>query len=100
MRRCRICATADGVSQAGFCRPCMGARRAARSRAHKEVRAAIAAGRLAPVFFCRCADCLAPATCYDHRDYSKPLEVDPVCWSCNNVRGPAKIADLYQREAA
>lgn len=36
-----------------------------------------------------CVDCGAPATCYDHRDYSKPWQVEPVCARCNNVRGAA-----------
>jgi hypothetical protein len=38
-----------------------------------------------------CADCDENwAQCYDHRDYSKPLDVVPVCMSCNSHRGPAK----------
>lgn len=37
-----------------------------------------------------CADCGKPANSYDHRDYDKPLEVSPVCISCNFLRGPAK----------
>ena len=36
----------------------------------------------------RCVDCGKWAQCWDHRDYSKPLEVDPVCKSCNYHRGP------------
>lgn len=36
-----------------------------------------------------CIDCGQPATVYDHRDYSKPLDVDPVCRSCNSRRGRA-----------
>ena len=36
-----------------------------------------------------CVDCGKPAYCYDHRDYSKPLDVDPVCNGCNIRRGPA-----------
>lgn len=36
-----------------------------------------------------CVDCGLPAQAYDHRYYSHPLEVDPVCLSCNNKRGPA-----------
>jgi hypothetical protein len=36
-----------------------------------------------------CVDCGARATSYDHRDYSKPLEVEPVCNKCNSKRGPA-----------
>lgn len=37
-----------------------------------------------------CVDCKRkPAAVYDHRDYSKPLEVEPVCHWCNGRRGPA-----------
>ena len=36
-----------------------------------------------------CLDCGSPATCYDHRDYAKPLDVDPVCHGCNLRRGAA-----------
>jgi hypothetical protein len=37
-----------------------------------------------------CVDCKRkPATIYEHRDYSKPLEVEPVCHYCNVRRGPA-----------
>jgi hypothetical protein len=36
-----------------------------------------------------CADCGQPATNYEHRDYSKPLEVEPVCSKCNHSRGHA-----------
>lgn len=38
----------------------------------------------------KCVDCGNPAIHYDHRDYGKPLEVEPVCGSCNLARGPAK----------
>lgn len=35
-----------------------------------------------------CMDCKRrQAQCYDHRDYSKPLEVDAVCCRCNSIRG-------------
>jgi hypothetical protein len=37
-----------------------------------------------------CVDCGKPAKHYDHRDYAKPLDVDPVCVGCNIRRGPAK----------
>jgi hypothetical protein len=36
-----------------------------------------------------CVDCGRQAKVYDHRYYSHPLEVDPVCAGCNNKRGPA-----------
>ncbi len=32
-------------------------------------------------------DCGEPAECFDHRDYTKPLQVDPVCNQCNIERG-------------
>lgn len=35
-----------------------------------------------------CVDCGAPAICYEHRDYNKPLDVEPVCRACNGRRGP------------
>jgi hypothetical protein len=41
-----------------------------------------------------CCDCGADAKNYDHRDYTKPLEVDPVCFSCNYKRGPALDSKL------
>lgn len=37
----------------------------------------------------KCADCGCQAIEYDHRDYNKPLSVDPVCRGCNLNRGPA-----------
>lgn len=40
-----------------------------------------------------CADCGAPADEYDHRDYKKPMEVDPVCRGCNQARGPGLHRD-------
>lgn len=35
-----------------------------------------------------CVDCGRPAKVYDHRDYSRPLDVEPVCKGCNKKRGP------------
>jgi hypothetical protein len=42
-----------------------------------------------------CADCGRPAECYDHRDYSRPLHVEPVCLSCNVLRGPAEPVNQF-----
>lgn len=36
----------------------------------------------------KCVDCGEKATEWDHRDYRKPLDVEPVCRKCNNHRGP------------
>lgn len=62
----------------------------AAKRAQQITKTAISEGLLpAPTEFC-CADCGADAEVYDHRDYTKPLEVDPVCRSCNSKRGSAE----------
>lgn len=37
----------------------------------------------------QCVDCGRQAFDWDHRDYTKPLHVEPVCRSCNGKRGPA-----------
>ncbi len=60
-------------------------------RAISAVQAAVAGGILPSLRDGRtkCTDCQKPATVYDHRDYLKPLVVDPVCWSCNSRRGRA-----------
>lgn len=56
--------------------------------AHTAVRKAIRRGELPPAKDCVCVDCGKRAECYDHRDYLKPLNVDPVCKTCDNHRGP------------
>lgn len=58
----------------------------ARSQIFIEVRA----GRLISPKKLHCADCGIRAQCYDHRDYTKPLDVQPVCRRCNKARGPGK----------
>ena len=47
----------------------------------------------------KCADCDAPAAEYDHRDYKKPMEVEPVCRACNQARGPGKHRDPTETAA-
>ena len=38
-----------------------------------------------------CTDCkTCRAVNYEHRDYTKPLNIDPVCQSCNLKRGKAR----------
>ena len=34
-----------------------------------------------------CVDCGKQADRYDHRDYRRPLDVEPVCLKCNAARG-------------
>lgn len=77
----------DGV--AWRCRECTRGVYAARYAAMRAVRHAVKAGVLAPVKSLPCTDCEQPATHYDHRDYSQPLNVTPTCRRCNFMRGPA-----------
>jgi hypothetical protein len=60
------------------------------ARAHTLVGVAVRLGFLPRPNDLRCTDCGNNAQEYDHRDYSKPLDVEPVCCSCNRKRGPAK----------
>lgn len=54
-----------------------------------KVGGAVSKGLLVPAAWCSCADCGKRAQHYDHRDYNKPYDVDPVCRSCNVRRGKA-----------
>lgn len=63
------------------------------ARAHGLVHRAIRRGQIPPVLTCCCVDCGLRAEHYDHRDYAKPLSVEPVCRSCNKRRGPGRPLD-------
>lgn len=52
-------------------------------------------GRLSAPTDHKCVDCSRPAEAYDHRDYNEPLNVEPVCRSCNVIRGHAKPFNPY-----
>lgn len=91
IRKCLHC----GVDYIGhqfrmLCSACQPRHQAAGYRAAQVVARAIRAGRLQPPNLSSCVDCGEPAVFYDHRDYSKPLAVEPVCRRCNNLRGPAR----------
>lgn len=79
--RCEQCGRARGLFLELF-----SGRRAAQSATS----IAIKAGRIAHPTSLRCTDCNEWAECYDHRDYGRPLDVQPVCRSCNVMRGHAK----------
>lgn len=82
---------------ARFCFPCIAvrARNAARNyipnndnqKARAITNCAVRVGFLPDPRDFLCVDCNRPAECYDHRDYNKPLEVEPVCRPCNSSRG-------------
>lgn len=62
--------------------------------AHRYVEAAVRHGDLPKLDgSIACVDCGLSAEEYDHRDYKKPMEVDPVCRECNAKRGPGLHRD-------
>src|SRR5688572_26318932 len=78
-------------------------------KAHNKVASEIRAGRLPrlrafidhPPSTIVCVDCgTRLANCYDHRDYSQPLKVDPVCTRCNMHRGPGIFSKLTKLSPA
>jgi hypothetical protein len=90
---CVICGnqfTRAGSNRARYCyRPCSFTADTLRARAARAVQRAVRAGRIPSPSQLYCVDCGGFAREYDHRDYGRPLAVEPVCRSCNLRRGPA-----------
>jgi hypothetical protein len=94
---CTACGSIDllpGGTCGHLCNPCkLASGRSigltAQQQAHKAVARARACGSLPSPCGQSCADCGGAATEYEHRDYSRPLAVDPICRRCNLRRGPA-----------
>ena len=72
-----------------FCHECNAQRFVERARAIRLVYEAVARGDMEAATAFQCVDCGMPARDYEHRDYTKPLDVEPVCPACNYRRGPA-----------
>jgi len=75
--------------RAYYCPLCAGEAHYARMYAMAEVHRAIRFGVLMRADQHRCVDCDDWANCWDHRDYSRPFYIEPVCDSCNCLRPPA-----------
>lgn len=100
----KLCALCDaripprkGRANSKYCsRECSGLVNAARTglSVANDVARHIKHGHMKPARTHQCVDCGAPAKTYDHREYLKPLQVDPVCKRCNFVRGPT--ADIKE----
>jgi Zn finger protein HypA/HybF involved in hydrogenase expression len=88
---CRICQASFHYkyARAYYCGKCRNLAIRIQSYATATVKKAIRLGKLNRPSEHECFDCGKPATQYDHRDYSKPLQVAPVCRSCNAKRGGA-----------
>ena len=77
-----------------LCVRCSGEHYYEGDRARARLGAAVKSGKISPAHTKMCVDCGYQAQVHDHRDYTKPLEVDPVCKSCNGYRGMAKDSQL------
>jgi hypothetical protein len=97
VRRTFQCVTCLGFFPVRFtkskrsCVECEALRVRAKEVAQARVHAEIKAGRMKPATAYQCVDCGAQAAGYEHRNYSEPLCVDPVCRRCNRLRGPAAL---------
>lgn len=94
---CRVCSVEyEGyfVGRHWYCEVCRLAHFEAQRFAASWVGRAIRAGVLMPARMLRCIDCGDWAHGWEHRDYSKPLDVEPTCSSCNFKRGPARFAPI------
>lgn len=97
-KACEMCgATHSRYYSAKYCMNCVqirnreSARRSARNNpnniARRMVALAVSTGFMRPASEFLCIDCGDPAKHYDHRDYNRPLDVDPVCTRCHGRRG-------------
>jgi DNA-directed RNA polymerase subunit RPC12/RpoP len=89
---CQTTFTRDAVGSARVihCDRCRHERFAVQKRAANALSNGLRHGLVESYMGKACVDCCEPAQCLDHRDYTKPLEVEPVCLSCNFYRPPAK----------
>lgn len=69
-----------------------------RNRAYVAVNKAVKEGKLKNLKteYVKCVECGHRAEMYDHRDYNKPLQVEPICNACNVSRGT--IAPLLPQD--
>ena len=74
---------------AKFCMACAKIQLRKSSKASKKVKYAVKGKKILSAKKLKCVDCGQNAFCYDHRDYSKPMKIVPVCQGCNVLRGPS-----------
>lgn len=70
----RVCASAISTARVGI---------------GNKIARLVRSGEFLPASSRACVDCGAPARHYEHREYLKPLSVEPVCQPCNRRRGAA-----------
>lgn len=93
-RKCVICDSKipreKGRGQSSYCSNiCAGLVSKARQSVQRLVHKTIRNNEIQPAKSFVCVDCGNKAIDYDHRRYKSPLDIVPVCRSCNLKRGPA-----------
>lgn len=87
---CLICESANiGYARQCYCDGCAWVAARIQMAAISKVGRAVRHGEIPKATALICVDCGDRAKVYDHRDYTKPLEVEAVCVGCNIRRGPA-----------
>lgn len=96
-RQCALCGGQIGVKRSQtanhsrYCSwECATAVGAVRVQAMRLVHSHIRRGLIPPASSLKCVDCGEDALHYEHRHYTRPLEVEATCRSCNYKRGPAE----------
>jgi hypothetical protein len=97
-RRCEKPTVRSCNAYSRMCLDCADAHQKEGRLAVKAVRKLVLRGDKPKASACMCVDCGKQALDYDHRDYTKPLDVVPVCRSCNQKRSSAY--DSVYRPAA
>ena len=82
-----------------YCHPCVTIFHEESLRCSRLITAAVKVGAMKRAKEFGCVDCGSPARCYDHRDYTRPFDVQPVCDRCNNKRGHAVWHDAYRERS-
>lgn len=97
LRACGYCGKAafgNSLKNGALCDSCQFARVQEQQEAYRVFRLAVMDGliRRLPDGETACIHCDAPATCWEHRDYRKPIDVQPACDSCNTRLGRGMTA--------
>ena len=64
---------------------CLAFERLQKGRCHKAVSKAVTTGQMPAAKELQCTRCANPAKDYHHEDYTKPLNVEPLCRSCHSI---------------
>lgn len=91
MKTCYQCGVEIRSNTFHYCERCQLPCFRIKEAAHQVVKSAVVDGRLQSLSqnLVECVDCGDRASQYEHRNYERPLDVEPVCRKCNKARGKA-----------